>query len=258
MNTAGGYGGTDAVKAVSRTFRILEYIRTSGGATLQELDGELDPAKSTIYRHLVTLENHGFVVREDDTYHVGLRFLNLARAAKERKPAYDIIGQKVERLASETGERAQFITEENGLGIHVHIEVGENGIHSDTGAGTVDYLHTMSAGKSILAYYPRERVDEIVDRHGLPEETENTITDREELYEVLERVRERGYAFNRSERRDGMQAIGVPVLAPDGRVLGGLSVTGPLRRMQSEHESYLPDLLLDLTEDIRLRLEYSQ
>jgi DNA-binding IclR family transcriptional regulator len=119
------------------------------------------------------------------------------------------------------------------------------------------YMHTTSAGKAMLAHYPQERVDEIIDQHGLESQTENTITTRDELYEVLERVRERGYAFNRAERRDGLQAIGAPVLAPDDRVLGGLSVTGPVRRMKSEHESYLPDLLLDFTEDIRLRLEYS-
>lgn len=246
------------IKSVDRTFRIIETIQESAGARITDIDDQFDMAKSTIHRHLKTLENHGYVVNEGGVYHIGLRFLDPAIHAKYRRDEYRVIEPKVKLLAEETGERSQFITEENGLGIHVHSEVGESGILTESRVGKMVYLHATSVGKSILANLPERRVDEVISQHGLPKLTENTITDPDELKSELERVRERGYAFNRAERRQGMEAIGVPVTTPSGTVLGGISVTGPVRRMESEHEEYLPDVLLDIAEEVKLRLEYPQ
>jgi len=54
-----------------------------------------------------------------------------------------------------------------------------------------------------------------------------------------------------------MMAVGSPIFAPHGEVLGGISVTGPMRRIEKVEED-LTDLLLDVTEDITLRIEYPQ
>jgi DNA-binding IclR family transcriptional regulator len=248
----------NTIQSVDRTFRIVEIIQHHNGASLTEVADAVGLSKSTAYRHLYTLIQHGYVVREGDQYHVGLRFLDPAIHAKTRKQVYRITEPKVEQLAERTGERAQFITHENSRGIHIHSAVGENGIRTESRVGQRVYLHTTSVGKCILAYLPRSDVERIIDRQGLPKLTENTITTREELFANLERIRERGYGFNRAERRNGMMAIGAPILDPQDRVLGGISVTGPQRRMESEHREYLPDLLIDLADEIQLRLEYPQ
>lgn len=247
-----------AIQSVDRSFRIVEFIQERNGARIADLANEFDTAKSTIHRHLQTLNHHGYVVNEGGTYHVGLRFLDPAIHAKYRRDEYRLIEPKVELLAEETGERAQFIVEENGLGIHVHSEVGERGLLTESRVGKMVYLHATSVGKTVLANLPTERVEEILDQHGLPRLTENTITDRETLLAELETVRERGYALNEAERRRGMEAIGTVVKTPAGEILGGISVTGPIRRMKAEHEDQLPNVLIDIAEEIRLRLEYPQ
>lgn len=246
------------IQSVDRSFGIIEYIQENNGASLAELTDAFDISKSAIHYHLNTLMKYGWVVKEGKTYRIGLRFLDPAMHSKSRKEEYQIVHPKVVKLAEETGERAQFIIAENGRGIHVHSELGENGIQSNSRVGKIVYLHATSAGKAILASMPQEEVESIVDAYGLPKMTDNTITTRDELFENLEEVRERGYAFNRAERRNGLMAMGAPVKDPLGRVFGAVSVTGPVRRMQDEHQHYLPDLLLDVTEEIKLRLEYPQ
>lgn len=253
-----GRSAKSTIQAVDRSLRIVEFIQEQEGARVSELAAEFDLAKSTVHRHLQTLNHHGYVVNEDGTYHVGLRFLDAAIHAKYRRSEYRLIEPKVKLLAEETGERAQFITEENGLGIHVHSEVGERGLLTESRVGEIVYLHATSVGKAILANLPDERVAAIVDQHGLPKLTDATITDLDTLRDELAEVRECGYAFNRAERRRGMEAIGTAVKTPNREVLGGISVTGPIRRMKAEHEEYLPELLLDLAAEIRLRLEYPQ
>jgi DNA-binding IclR family transcriptional regulator len=130
----------------------------------------------------------------------------------------------------------------------------------DTGMriGQQTHLHYSASGKAILANYPRERVDEIVDRWGLPKQTANTITDREALYEELERVGERGVAFNHEEHIDGLTAVAVPV-ENDGVVFGALSVAGPTGRMQDERlEETIPELLLGSANALELELVHGQ
>lgn len=258
MNIVSDNTDHKTIQSVDRTFSIIEYIQQNNGASLLRLTDAFDISKSAIHYHLNTLMKYGWVVKDGDTYHIGLRFLDPAMHSRNQKSEYQLIRPRVVKLAEETGERAQFITEENGRGIHVYSELGENGIQSNSRVGKLVYLHATSAGKAILASMDKEEVESIIDAHGLPKMTGNTITTREKLLETLEETRERGYAFNRAERRNRLMAIGAPIKHPSGRVLGALSVTGPVRRMRDEHQDYLPDLLLDVTEETRLRLEYPQ
>jgi DNA-binding IclR family transcriptional regulator len=65
-------------------------------------------------------------------------------------------------------------------------------------------MHLTSAGKAILAHYPRERVEEIIDHRGLDSATPNSITEREALFKELEDIRERGFSFNNQENIEGL------------------------------------------------------
>lgn len=251
-------GTTQEISAVDFSFRIVEEIRECDGATVPSLASEFDVSNSTIYRHLTTLRKHGYVVEEDGEYHVGLRFLEPGISARRRRAIHQLAGEKTRQIAAETGERAQYIVEENGLGVHMFCEVGEKGIRTRTIEGTQVPLHTISVGKAILAHLPEDRVDEIIREHGLPSYTENTITDRTELKDELETIRAEGVAYNRSERISDIYSVGVPVLDPDGMVHGGFSVTGPSRRIHDQRLVELEDMLLSTAEEVELRIQYSE
>jgi DNA-binding IclR family transcriptional regulator len=234
-------------------------MKENDGATISEIVSEFDISKSTVYRYLTTLESHGYAVREDSTYHVGLRFVEMSHHAKHRKPAYGIAQQITTTLANETADRASFITEENGLGVVLASEVGDHGIYADTHVGQRFYLHAAAVGKALLALLPTAEVEEIADRHGLPALTENTITNRESLHSELKEIRERGFAINESERIDGIRAVAVGVTDDEGEVVGAFGVSGPTRRMSDERlETELPQTLLSLSEEFELRIRYSE
>jgi len=56
----------DMVKTTETLFDIVEYIEDDG-ATVTELADELKYAKSTVHRHLTTLEARRYVVKESNT-----------------------------------------------------------------------------------------------------------------------------------------------------------------------------------------------
>jgi DNA-binding IclR family transcriptional regulator len=167
--------------------------------------------------------------------------------------------QLVDDLADEIDERSLFVVEEHGLGVYLHRGTGSHAVETGSGRGTRRYLHTIANGKAILAHLPEERVEEILDERGLVAKTPNTITDREELFDNLERIRESGVAFNLEESIEGLNAVAAPVLSPDGEVIGSLGVSGPSHRMKGDwFREEVADYVLGTANELELNLAHAQ
>lgn len=248
----------DELSTITKSFRIIDELYENDGASLSRLQASLDIPKSTIHRHLGTLQKHGYVHVEDNEYHVGFRFLELGEYTRKRKEAYQLAEDPVKTLAEETGERAQFVVEEQGRGIYLYIETGEHAVRTGFSVGHQVPLHSTAAGKVILSYLPEDRTNEILDAHELPALTEETITDPDELKSQFDEIRERGYAFNREENIKGLRAVSGPVTDENDDLIGVLSVSGPSHRMKGEwFQSELPDLVLGTANELELRVAYA-
>lgn len=251
-------GPIDSVGTAETMFDVVQRLNESDGEPLSELAADLEYAKSTVHRHLRTLENLGYVVRRDDGYHVGLRFLELGVAARNEVRGYDLVRAKVEELAEETGERAQFFVEEHAMAVYLTRSAGKQAVRTDPGIGSRVPMYATAAGKSILAELPERKLSDMFERMSFDPVTEHTITDPAELRAEIETVRERGYSFNREESLTGTNAAGVPICGPDGDVIGALSVTGPSHRLSGELlETELPDLLLGAANELELNIAHS-
>ena len=237
-------------------FTIIEFLRENDGGGVTEIAAGTDLSKSTVHGHLTSLRDRGFVVKRDGQYRLGLQFFDYGQYVRNQYEIYGVAQDLVDELAAETGEIAGIVTEENGKVVYLYGRGGETDINVDSIIGSALYMHQNSGGKAILAHLPRSEVDAIIDRHGLPGRTENTITDREALYEELERTRERGYALNLSEDLEGIHAVGVPLIH-DGTVRGALTMAGPSYRVTRERcETELAERLHAATDDIELALTY--
>jgi len=244
------------VKSVVRMFNVVQVVKERNGATLSEIENELDASKSTVYNHLATLEDLGYVVLQDGVYNIGLRFLDYGGHALTCDPRLQFIEPKVRKIAQEVGELSQFMVEEHGKAVVVFREEGANAVETKVRIGSRFHLHHSTAGKAILAGLSDDRIREVVDRHGLPPKTPNTITAEEDLFEEIEQIREQGYAFDREEHIEGLHAISVSVV-DDNRVLGALSVAGPSHRLASpEATEEIIDLLLGIANELELNLEF--
>lgn len=244
------------VKSDETLFAILEALKATDGAGVTALADRLELAKSSVHRHLKTMEDHGFVVSDDGTYRIGLQFLHYGEYARNRFDVYRAAKSKVDDLAAGTGEMAWLITQENGMAMYLYGAGGNTDLDVDTIVGTWTPMHYNSGGKAILSQLPRSTVEGIVADHGLPARTEKTITTLDGLLEELEAIRDRGYALNLGEDLEGIRAVGVPVVY-EGRVLGALSVAGPAHRLTTErcHEE-LSEQLLAAADDVELNLAY--
>lgn len=248
----------NTITATRTSLRIVEALERLDGAGVTAVANDLGIAKSTVHNHLRTLEDEGYVTNEDSTYRVGLRFLELGEYQRNRMDIYEKAQPEVTALAEKTGETANVAVEEHGEGVYITRAKGTKAVTDDTYAGKRVKLHCTALGKTILAELPEERVDEIVDTHGLPARTENTITDRAELKSELAEIRERGYAYDREERLSGLRCVAAPVVSEDGDLVAALSVAGPTTRIEGDrfHEE-IPKLLRSAVNVIEINLMYS-
>ncbi len=246
------------IDAVETSFALLEHLKESEGAGVTEIARELGVAKSTAHAHLSTLQSLGYVTREGDTFGVALRFLDLGNAARERSTLHRVGREKANEIAAETGEKVWILAEEHGRGIHLHLASGEQSVRTYARTGQPNYLHQLAGGKAILAWLPDERVEAIIERHGLPARTEETITDQERLFEELERIRERGFARNDGESISGLRAVGAPITNADGVAIGALSLSGPAKRLRGDRfDEEIPHLLLGSANEIEINMTFA-
>jgi DNA-binding IclR family transcriptional regulator len=244
------------IQSTAFSFDLLEAVHDLGEATLPEIVDEFDRPKSTVHDHLNTLTRLGYLVNEDGRYRLSLRFLNLGGQVRSRSPVFEVAESEVRELAQETGEHANLMVEENGKGVFLYKVKGDESVTLDTYEGMEVFLHTTAMGKAILADLSPERRDAIIDEHGLPAVTENTVTDRTALLEELDRIRERGYAIDNEERLPGIRCVAASIATDDG-VVGALSISAPRRRMDDERfEETIPVEVLRTANIVEVNLQH--
>lgn len=246
------------VKAAKTSFEIIQTLRELEGAGVSRLANELDKPTSTIHDHLRTLESEEYLVKSEGEYYVGTRFLGIGEQARERQKVYRIARPEVDELADEIGGHTNLMIEEHGRGIFLYKSRGPDAVQLDTHAGMRVPLQTTAMGKAILAFRPKEEVESIIDRHGLPQITEQTIADRGELFDELDTIADRGHAYDDEERVKGMRCVAAPITNEDGRAIAAISVSSPKSRLRGEEfREEVPDLLLNKANIIEVNLTYS-
>lgn len=222
------------VKSVQTTCEILETLHAIDGGRISELAAKTGYSKATVHSHLATLRENEFVVKRGNTYNISLKFVDFATYAKKDVSIYEIAREEVERLAEETNEVANFMVEEHGRGVFLHKSRGKDAIQTASYAGNRKELHCTALGKAILSQFPDERVEAILDAKGMPEYTENTITDKEELFEELETIREENVAFDDEEILPGLRCVAAPIHVQDKEIHSAISISGPTSRFRGK------------------------
>jgi IclR family KDG regulon transcriptional repressor len=210
-----------------------------------EIGHELGMSRSTVYRLLATLAAGGYVTRDGvraEKYRLGFKILELAsrlldsvELRQQARPFLcelrDLANEAVHLVVMDDGQVSYIEKVECSQAVRMHSTIGRRG-----------FAHCTALGKAMLAFMPPDQVESILERHGLPARTPNTITDREVLLRELERIREEGYAVDDIENEEGIRCVGAPVLDYQGQPVAALSVSGPAFRMTLEriHELGAP------------------
>ena len=167
MNQKEGGENGKHIKSAHTVFDIIEFIKQNEGSTVSELTDELKYSKSTIYYYLQTLESRRYVVNEQGTYYLSLRFFDLGDHAISRHQPPSLVENEVDKLSEKTGQTAFFAVEESGKGMYVY-QTDPQVLSQGDQTGIEHYLHASASGKAILARLSETEVSNIIEQHRLP------------------------------------------------------------------------------------------
>jgi len=216
------------INSVIKAIRILNlFSAAEPRLSLTEISARLDMPKSTTHNMLHTLLSQNFIEQvEGDLYAMGTAPLVLSQSVRVNVEVRDPAAPLLRKLADATHESVYLTVLDGDFALYIYAIESPRRLEARSAIGDRASLHCTSVGKSMLAYLPPERVEQIVIRHGLPAYTTNTITDRPALADDLSAIRSQGYAVDNAEHELSTYCIGSPIFKAQGRVLGACSVSG--------------------------------
>lgn len=242
------------IKTAEKVVSLLEFLHENGESTLTEVSAHMGLTKSTTHSYLETLVEQEMILKRDRRYGIGFKSLEFGGRARSEMRVYRASKAQLHNLHAEVGNTVLLAVEEcNDLVLLERINPQET-IEFGGHVGRRSPFHRGALGKAILAHLPEEKVRVIIEKHGLPPLTEESITAEEELYTELAEVRERGYAVNDEEEHKNYLGIAYPILV-DADVVGAISVAGSKTKMKTDEEA-IHKGLQSAVDVIEINLQY--
>ena len=245
------------VQSLDRALEILRLLGSEPEMRVTDLARRLEVHKSTVFRLLSTLQEHGLVDQNPTTekYRLGYGLVRLAGAVVAELDLARASRSVLEQLAFRTGETVNLAILQGDQVVNIDQIAAPNLVVNVNWVGKQTPLHATSNGKVLLAHLAEEERRRLLSR-PLPRLTPRTITDPRILEKQLRRVLTDGYAFTLEELELGLNAVAAPVHAADGRVQAAVSVAGPSYRVTPQRLTELGEMTKDAGAAISRRMGY--
>lgn len=223
------------IDSVDKALSLLEcFTDAHPELSLKELSERTDLNKSRIIRLCGTLINHGFLVRRKGSlYSLGPRLLMLGKSYERSNTLISLARPIMKELALLTGESVKLFVIEEKKRICLARELGPSRLHYAIREGEALPLLAGAGGKVLMAYASPEFREEVL-AQGLERVTPATIVKREQLLEEYAEVRVKGYAVSKGELVYEVGGVAAPIFNNEGKVIGALTVAGPIQRFTDE------------------------
>lgn len=230
--------GASSNQTAEKVLQVLEVLaHQSQPVKLIDLSRMLGMNTSTLYRFLTALQNTGYVMQQAETgkYALNLKICYLAGKVRESYSIASILHPIVDSASALFNESAHLSQEDNGMIVYMDNVVGASQILTTQHyIGKTAPIHCTGVGKLFLLEYTDQQLDRLIAEKGLPRYTQHTLTTKEALVRELEQVRSSGYAFDNEECEIGVRCVAVPIRDYTGRIVAGLSVSGPTSRLTDD------------------------
>lgn len=92
-------------------------------------------------------------------------------------------------------------------------------------------IFSSGVGKALLAFMSKGETGQLLHRISFYQETENTLSNANDLQGDLEAIRVRGYAIDDEENAIGLRCVAAVIFDENASPMAGLSISGPTARI---------------------------
>ena len=247
------------VPILRRALDLIEVMAQEPSSyRLTELANKLGFPKNSVFRILKTLTAGGYAVESDHQYRLSAKFLSVGYANLGED---DLVGKSIDimrELRVDARETVLLGVINELEGIVLEQVLGTHEVKFSINVGHRFYLHSSAPGKAMLAFLPEAERVRMLDSMDYKKFNSRTVTSREQLLPVLEKVRRDGYAVDCAERIAGLNGAAAPVFNHFKYPVAAIWITGPSFRLPLAELKRLGPIVRTYADRISQRLGYER
>lgn len=208
--------------------RVSEVLRAFQGSDrvlgVSEIARRTGIPKPSVSRIVTEMVSTGLLERDGDHVRLGLRLFELGQQAARPIDLRKLALPSMTELLNATGQTVHLAVLEGHEVVYVQILRSRNTPPLPSRVGGRLPAYATGVGKALLAFAPKEVVDEILSA-PLAAIGPKTITDPKRLREELTTIREQRLAFEREESTANVGCAAAAILDHNDRAVAAISVS---------------------------------
>jgi DNA-binding IclR family transcriptional regulator len=215
------------LKTVDNALSVLELFE---GENLQmgisEISKLVGLHKSIVFRILYTLKKLGYIEqsKKNKKYRPTFRSFEIGARVVNQLGFGSLIQPIMEQLALQVGETVNLGALTGYEIVYLNKVVPRSALRIDALVGARLPAQCTALGKAILAFLPKDELDDFLKNSKLKKYTPMSKTEPESLRSELDEIRRVGYSFSNEELFDGIVCLGTPILDRRNFAYAGLSI----------------------------------
>jgi DNA-binding IclR family transcriptional regulator len=246
-------------QSIHRAIAILDFFSTNQPEVgVREMARHLNLPPSTVGRMLVTLNSLEILTKDKITHHyrLGSKVLKWGAVYLGSLDLPSVARPYMEELRQKTLEAVSLYVPSGNERVLIERHDSSHFMRVVTQVGQRMPLYAGASGKVFLSFLPLEKREDVLKDMRLERLTSKTIIDIEVLRKELASIRKRGYAISHGERVEGVSSVSAPLFDNTGRVIGAISISGPMIRFTEKMVEEFAEPLVKATKQISHTMGY--
>ncbi len=222
---------------------------------VRELAAKTGYNKSTVYRLLSTLVSLNAVQQNDnEKYQLGTKLFELGNRVAIYKSLRNLTNDPIQKVALEIQETVLLGTLKEQQVLHINKADSLQGLKISTTIGSYAPINGSAIGKLLLTFSSLENQETFFNTTSLESFTKNTITSVSKFKKELLQIQQQKFALDIEESELGLVCIAIPIYNKKGKVIAGISASGPSSRFKMENVTRYIQILRKGVHTIEQRL----
>jgi len=228
-------GDPNFMTSLARGLIVIQaFTQQNPQMTISQLSVRTGLSRAAVRRCLYTLTKLGFAGAEDGSrYSLRPRMLTLSQTYTASSTLSSAAQPILERMSAALRESFSVATLDGDDIVYIARTTVNRVMAVDLHIGSRLPAYCTSMGRILLAYLSPEQLEAYLTRVALIPHTTRTVTSVDKLRLLLRNVRRNGYALCDQEYEVGLRSLAVPVLAPNGRAVATINLSGSAPRISA-------------------------
>lgn len=230
------------IQSLDRALQILDlYDDHHRELKITEISLRLGLHKSTVHSLLKTLQLHGYIEQDvNGLYRLGMKLLEKGQLLLRGLDIREVSNGYLKKLSEETGQTVHLVIQDGAEGVYIDKVEGSKAAIRYSWIGRRVPLHSSAVGKVLAAFMPSHEREKLLEHYQYSIHTSHTIMNEHDFRLELERVLEKGIAYDKEENEIGVRCIAAPIYDHSGRVIAAISLSTLITTVSDEElEAFL-------------------